>query len=473
MFSRLRFYLIILTLILSSLACQAVADGLIPSLGSSLAPTIEPSFTPTEKSDNTPTFTLSPLPSNTPYPPTSTPIPPSPTPTLTFTPRPTASTIHFQVFEELWLAVNDNYLYKDFNGLDWNAIHEEYTQLIETGLSNEEFYIAMHELVFRLGDEHSYFFSPDEVAELEAEYAGEYDYAGIGVLTTLVPDRQKLVIILIFPGSPAEIAGLQMHDSIIAADGEPVVDENEMRLNLLRGPEGSTVVLTVQTPGQEPRQVSLVRQRISGALPVPYSILTTPQGKKIGYILMTTFGDTNVDEYIGDALRAMNAVTPLDGIILDNRHNSGGSSEVFINTLDYFAKGRVGFFSERGLERPLEIPGTNIGGSQDIPLVVIVGPNTASFAEIFSGILKDIGRAYIIGEQTKGNVEILSVFNFSDGSRAWIARTTFRPLNNPDQDWEQTGITPDLIGASAWDEVSLENDSVIQSAQSYFDSLTP
>jgi len=102
-----------------------------------------------------------------------------------------------------------------------------------------------------------------------------------------------------------------------------------------------------------------------------------------------------------------------------------------------------------------------------------LGENTVSFGEVFSGILKDLGRAYLIGEPTEGNVELLSIFNFSDASRAWIATSTFRPLNHPEQDWEKTGVLPDLTIASQWDQVTQANDPVILAALQHFDEALP
>jgi carboxyl-terminal processing protease len=80
-----------------------------------------------------------------------------------------------------------------------------------------------------------------------------------------------------------------------------------------------------------------------------------------------------------------------------------------------------------------------------------------------------VGRAYLIGERTEGNIELLWGYDFEDGSRAWIARETFRPLNHPDQDWEISGITPDLILSSNWDEITTETDPLIQAALEYMD----
>jgi C-terminal processing protease CtpA/Prc len=92
----------------------------------------------------------------------------------------------------LWSIVNDTYVYPDFNGLDWNAIRQEYRQKIEAGLTNEQFYLALSELITQLGDDHSFLLDPQQVAEQEAEYLGTYDYVGIGVLISAVPERKHL-----------------------------------------------------------------------------------------------------------------------------------------------------------------------------------------------------------------------------------------------------------------------------------------
>lgn len=458
--TRTRFLLAIL--LLTTLSCQAATRLMQP-----------PAPTPTSP----PTATLTPTPipaSPTPLPPTATPLPPSPTasptPTLSPTPRPTTSPQHLQVFGELWQVVKDNYLYQDFNGLDWDAVNEEYRQRIEAGLTQEEFYLAMDEIIERLGDEHSIFFSPQEASIEDSGFAGEYDYVGIGTLSSAVPERQRLTIILVFPGSPAEEAGLQIHDSILAVDGQPIIDESGLRAHSLRGPEGTQVTLTVLTPGQDPRQVILTRRKITSPLPVPHSLLASPAGKRVGYILLPTFNDINVGEQVGNALHELGKDGPLDALIIDNRQNAGGASNVLRDTLSYFTSGTVGHFVNRDGDSSLRVRGENVNGSQNVPLVVLVGPGTASFGEIFSGIMQDIGRAYLIGEQTDGNVEILYIYEFSDGSRVWLAHDTFRPLNNPGQDWEETGILPDLTVASNWDEITMETDPAVRAALEYFDN---
>jgi carboxyl-terminal processing protease len=412
---------------------------------------------------------------------TATPLPPAPTATvqpsatateethLTATPLP--ESLQLSIFEDLWTTIKEEYLYEDFNGLDWDEIHVEYRQRIQAGLTNAEFYAAMDEMVMRLGDDHSVFLSPELVIEEEAEYQGNYDFVGIGVMLSPVPDRQRAVILVTFPGSPAEASGLQPRDNLIAVNGEPILDEYGFLRDIVRGPEGTLVTLTLQTPGEAPRQVTIERKRISSSLPVPYSILISSQGKRIGYLLVTSFADIGIDEQIGEALRRMTEEAPLDGLIIDNTQNGGGSDTVLRPSLGYFTQGTLGYFISRDEERPLEIKkAEEIPGMHSLPLVVLVSLDTVSYGEVFAGVLQDVGRAYLIGETTDGNVETLWGYDFEDGSRAWIAHESFRPLNHPEQNWEETGIIPDLTILANWDEYTTRADPRVRVALDYFDN---
>lgn len=458
----LLFMLLLGVLALGAAACRAVPLFAEPTQQNPTAVVVLatglPARSPTLLPTPTATLTPSPLP---------------PTPTTTSTPRPTASPRQQQVFEELWEVVNEEYLYPDFNGQDWDRVYQEMSDYIATGLTYEEFYLAMAEAVASLGDEHSTFFTPAEVREEDAQYAGDNEFVGIGVLNISVPERQRVTIVLVYPNSPAERAGLKAHDNILAVDGEPILNEDGTRRDLLRGEAGSQVSLTIQTPGEEPREIVLTRERVRGEMPVPYEVLKSPQGKRIGYIFIPTFNDSRIDEQVGKALRAMTDSGRLDGMILDNRQNDGGVLTELTGTIAYFTHGVLGHFVNRQERESLHVLGQNINGSQQIPLVVLIGPGTVSFGEIFAGILQDNGRAYVIGETTGGNVEILWVYNFSDGSRAWIAHDTFVPANNPEANWEETGVIPDRITPGNWDEITPKTDPAIKAALRHFDGSKP
>ncbi|OGO62039.1 MAG: hypothetical protein A2029_08590 [Chloroflexi bacterium RBG_19FT_COMBO_47_9] len=385
------------------------------------------------------------------------------------TPTPTAIPVETQlsIFENLWTIVNDTYIYPDFNGLDWNAIHQEYKQKISSGMTSSQFYLAMSELIASLGDDHSLYLDPQAVADQIAEYQGTYDYVGIGVLASAIPERQRAVILSVFTDSPAETAGLQPRDSIISVDGNPILDEDGFLRDIVRGPNGTTITMVVQTPGAQPREIRITRHQITGEIPVIYKVITLPDGNRIGYILLVTFDDSTVDEQVASLLNQMTEDAPLDGLILDNRMNGGGSSAVLEPMLGFFVGGNLGDFINRNEERPLEIRLNDINGSSQVPLVVLVGSETASFGEIFAGILQDVGRAYLIGKITEGNVEILWGYDLEDGSKIWLANETFRSLNHPDKSWERIGVIPDSFQSGEFDEFSFENDPVVNAAIGY------
>ena len=173
---------------------------------------------------------------------------------------------------------------------------------------------------------------------------GNHDYVGIGILVVAVPERQHAVILSVFPNSPAEAAGLQPRDSLISVDGTPILDEQGFLQDIVRGPEGTSIDIKVQTPGEEPRDIQITRHRITGDIPVFHTVITTADGKRMGYIFLVTFMDGTVDDQVAQALQEMTADAPLDGLILDNRMNDGGSSLVFEPMLGYFIGGNLGYY---------------------------------------------------------------------------------------------------------------------------------
>lgn len=365
-----------------------------------------------------------------------------------------------EVFREFWEAVRDNYVYEDFQGKDWEAIGDQYEGYIRQGLSNEAFHAAMFAMLNELGDEHSSYLSPEQVQEEEEQQSSGFNYVGIGALVANIPDTEYVVITSVFPGSAAEEAGLRAHDAILSVDGGPVRDENGDARTL--GPEGTDVTIVMRRPGEPEREVTLTRKRIAGAaLPIDYCLVP---GTRIGYIFLPGFDDETIDEQTREALEKMTADGPLDGLILDNRQNGGGSSTVAHPVLGFFTDGLQGYFVSRSQRDRFEIDGEDINGSQTVPLVVMVDTGTASYGEIVSGVLRQSGRAQIVGQVTYGNVERLWGFDFSDGSRAWIASETFEPLGDTNGVWEDTGIVPDALVPTRWDLFTEANDPALAKA---------
>ena len=253
---------------------------------------------------------------------------------------------------------------------------------------------------------------------------------------------------------------MQPHDRILTVDGHPACCDAAgfSYLERLTGPEGRAVQLRVQTPGERARTVTVRLARVQGALPIEVQRI---EGN-IGYILIPTLWDDTIVGRVRHALEELTAEKDIDGLVLDLRVNSGGSDTVLKGLLELFADGELGRFVGRRGAEPLRVAGIDIGGSQRVPLVVLVGRETASFAEVFSGVLWELGRAQIVGRTTFGNVEITYGYDFEDGPRAWIAQETFRPPSGTD--WEKTGIVPDVEIPLDWDEFTVEDDPQLDAA---------
>ncbi len=369
-----------------------------------------------------------------------------------------------KVFDDVVHTIEQVYVYPDFNGKDWPSIVSKYRARIDAGLDTASFYTAMQEMITELGDEHSFFESPLDVAVSEADLAGNNEFVGVGIYVLPQLEKNQATVISVFPGSPAEYGGLKPHDTLLAVDGLVVADNGESYVFLARGPECSATIFTVKSPGQEPRDVMFVRQRIQGSLLIDARLVPTDDGSRIGYIFIPTFFDQTIPGQIEDAL---NNFGPLDGLILDNRLNGGGSSTVVEPILAFFTSGSLGQFVSREDSRPLQISANPIQNSQDVPLVVLVSEETASFGEIFSGLLKDSGRAKIVGQTSPGNVETLHGYDFEDGSRIWIAEETFTPSVSH-ANWEETGIIPDVEAHADWDTFIFETDPAVAAALALF-----
>ncbi len=446
-------------LVLSLLSCNFVTQMIVP-----------PTATPTLTFTPTSTVTPSPTPTATPLVPgyvppqcdASTPLPTiapdlAIQPTPQFETKPISKRMQLRIIDEVEHIVEQVYVYPDYNGRDWEEIVARYRAMAEAGLETEEFYYDMQLMLDELGDEHSQFISPVDAQYADAELEGKIEFVGIGVYSNVDLERGRLVVISTYPGSPAEHAGLQSHDSILLVDDLPISFDTGIRT---LGPECTAVKLTVQSPGELPREVMLVRSAIEGNVPIVARLVPTTDGSRIGYIFIPSFFDETLPPQIE---RALEDFGYLDGLILDVRLNGGGSSTVAYPILSFFADGRLGDFVSRTESRSLNIEEDPIHNSQTVPLVVMVSEETVSFGEIFAGVLRDARGAKITGETSLGNVEVLHGYDFEDGSVMWIASETFNSAFS-DDDWEQTGIVPDIQAYADWDTFYFDTDPSIGAA---------
>jgi C-terminal peptidase prc len=434
---------------LLSLACQT----LMPA----------PSPTPTSPPGPTPTvLPASATPGATVVPPTSPTV--TPTRVKLDPPSPVMRDRHRRIFREVWGTVERNYVYPDYNGVDWDAVREAFAPRVAAAPDDAAFWALMEEMVDRLEDEHSAFLSPEAVAEEDQAFSGDLDYVGIGAFI-VVPDGAEYAVVLFpLPDSPAEAAGLLAHDRLLQIDGRPACcnPDGSHNLDALAGPEGTPVHLTVQQPDAAPRELTVVRGRIRGQVPVTRRLVS--QGPwEIGYLLIPTLWDETVAERTREAWQGLVDAGPPDALVLDLRVNGGGAYTELYDLLSLFAQGEVGRFLRRGdTSSPLTITPAPIADSQRIPLVVLIGRDTESYAEVLAGALQAAGRARLVGQPTAGNVETVYPYDMEDGSRLWLAEETFVPPDGTR--WEGQGVQPDVPVEGDWEDFTAADDPQLDAA---------
>lgn len=364
-----------------------------------------------------------------------------------------------RIFEDVWGKVNTNYLYKDFHGNDWNAIHAKYLPKVRDAANSQEFYTAIADMINALNDDHSRYLSPQEATEEDDLERGNANYVGIGILSS--PDQNSVLIIYVFPNSPAEKAGLMRRDRITAVDGAALVDPRNSP-SRIRGPKGTAVRLTVQSPEQPPREISIVRDTINGGiLPTSSRLQNDPT---IGYLVIPDLFTDNMGGQVEDQLTTLLGDSrPLKGIVMDLRGNGGGFRTVLESILGDFLSGDVGkFFSQKDMYS-LTIAQRDLNSRlKGVPLVVLVDKGTESYAEVLSASLQERGRAKVVGVTTAGNTETIYRYNLEDGSRLWLAQEGFKLLDGTNL--EGRGVIPNFVIAKDWTTFTERDDPDILKA---------
>lgn len=412
---------------------------------------------PTATATSTPTVTPSP----TLAPPTPTFVPLEPTPTL----APVAAELRTAIFERVWTTVRDSYVYADYRGVDWEATRAEFAPRVAAADDPVVFYALMRELIARLDDDHSRFESPQEVAAQQAEYKGEYRYGGIGAQIRTV-DEGGLVTVLA-PDGPASRAGIRPRDLILAIDGIPFTATAAFGpdgpIGAVRGEPGTVVRLTVQTGQAPPREIEVVREPISADAFNQVRAQLLP-GHVVGYVEIPSFYVEDVDTKVQAAVETLLASGPLEGLILDVRANSGGYVHLMRNTIALFHDGgSIGSTRGRAINEDQTIPtGKTMPGMDGVPIVVLIGPDSASAAEMFAGGMQVLGRAQLVGLPSAGNTENLYSYSYDDGSRLLLATVAFQL---PDGTLiEDRGVLPDRYVEADWWRFPLESDPQVVAA---------
>jgi len=341
----------------------------------------------------------------------NTPIPPSSTSTGN-------STLD-RLFEPFWEA--------------WEIVHDQFVDQPVDDLKLMQG--AIRGMLDSLGDQHTGYMTPEEYDQATMPLDGSY--TGIGAWVD--SSGEFLTIISPMKGSPAEKAGLKPGDEIIAVDGKDITNvDPSIVLQSVLGPEGTTVVLTVQR--SDPAEVldfSIVRERIT----IP-SIESKMLEENIGYIALVTFGEDSAED-MKVALDELLAQDPR-GLIFDLRDNSGGYVDTAIEIISQFIPSGTVMIEKLGTGEEIPFDAIPGGIATEIPLVVLVNGGSASASEIAAGAIQDYERGLIVGTTTYGKGSVQNWVPL-DGEQGAVKVTIARWLTPKGRQIHEVGLTPDYV----------------------------
>ena len=294
--------------------------------------------------------------------------------------------------------------------------------------------VAAAAMVNSLGDRWSHYLTAEAYAANMEQLTNAY--VGVGMTVTAREDGDGIDIVQVTPGGPAEEAGIQAGDVLIAVNAEPVdgLDITGVS-NKVKGEEGTTVELTMRRSG---RELTFTVERRTIQVVVAEGELVTDG---IGLITITNFDDRCATETIA-ALEAL-LDNGAKSIIFDVRNNPGGFKHELVALLDYILPEGPLFRSEM-YTGATSVDNSDADCVSGIPMVVLVNENSYSAAEFFAAALEEYDYASIVGEQTSGKGYFQQTFQLADGSGVALSVGKYCTPKGISLA-EAGGLVPDLI----------------------------
>lgn len=290
---------------------------------------------------------------------------------------------------------------------------------------------AIKGMVSSLGDPHSIYMDAKMFKDFMIETEGSF--GGIGIVVG-VKDKM-LTVVSPIEGTPGDQAGIKSGDQIVKIDGqltkELALDE---AVNKIRGPEGSSVVLSIKRGNEEIRDYTLVRSNIQ---------IKTVTGKllpnHVGYIRIAMFNENTGNDFLKQYQELENQ--GMQAVVLDLRDNPGGLLEECVKVANKFVpKGPIVSVVTRDGTR--EVHSSTLEAVK-YPVAVLVNGGSASASEIVAGAIQDTQAGTLIGTKTYGKGSVQTLMRL-DGSTA-IKLTIAKYLTPNDRSINGIGIDPDIV----------------------------
>jgi carboxyl-terminal processing protease len=335
----------------------------------------------------------------------------------------------------------------------WAFIEQEFYG--ELPADEDRVFGAIRGMVNAYGDENTAFIEPSRAAIFREDVSGSFE--GIGAAVRM-DEMGRLVIAEPFAGRPAAEAGMLRGDVVLSVDGTSLQGLSLYEsISLIRGPAGTTVVLTVFRDGvDEPFDVPIERARIELEV-----VESERLEGNIGYVRLTEFSRGATGK-MAEAIKELSDEGPLEGLILDLRDNPGGllDESIFVSS-QFIDEGVITIERLKGDEEQVfeAQPG---GAALDVPLVVLVNRGSASASEIVAGAIKENGRGTILGEQTFGKGTVQIPHTLSDGSELRVTIAEWLTPNGEQINGE--GMVPDVYIERTQEDFVEERDPQLERA---------
>lgn len=286
-------------------------------------------------------------------------------------------------------------------------------------------------MVKATGDRWSYYI-PASQYEAHKEQS-ENAYVGIGITIQQAEDGSGFLIVMVNQNGPAQEAGIQVNDLLIAVEDQDVREMTADQVReLIRGEAGTKVSLTVMRQGEH-QTLAVERRRIESAVATG-QMLTDG----IGLVKISNFDERCASESIAAVQKLQQEGAKK--IIFDVRNNPGGYAEELVKLLDYL-------LPEGDLFRSISYDGTEKVDTSDadcldMPMAVLINGSSYSAAEFFAAALQEYQAATIVGEPTVGKGVYQTTISLGDGSA--VALSTGKYFTPKGNSLTDVGVIPDV-----------------------------
>ncbi|ALC88803.1 peptidase S41 [Bacillus sp. FJAT-18017] len=311
-----------------------------------------------------------------------------------------------------------------------------YSQYVEEIDKEELVEGAIQGMLAKLGDPYSVYMDKETAKQFNESL--ESSFEGIGAEVGM--DGGKTVIVSPFKNSPAEKAGLKPNDIIRKVDGKSVegLDLFETTLKI-RGKKGTVVELEIERAGlREPIRVKVKRDQIP--VETVFSDVKNINGKKIGYIELTSFAEETASDFKKQLKELERSGDGISGLVIDVRGNPGGLLLSVEEILRELVSGEKPFvmIEKRNGERDKYY--STLKKEKEYPVAVLIDKGSASASEILAGALAEAEGYPLVGEKTFGKGTVQQAMPMGDGSNI---KLTLAKWLTPDGNWiHKKGIAP-------------------------------